>query len=527
MVVTGESLGAMKRPSQFGVAVGRAYELLRADVQAHVRLCRERIGFRYCRFHGLFHDDMLVAVRDAEGGLHFQWSHVDKVLDFLLSIGMKPFLELGPMPAALVSGSETFFWWRMNVTPPRNFGEWEVLVESFTRHCVRRYGLEEVRSWYFEVWNEPNLRAFWAGTWAQYIELYARASAAVKRVDPELRIGGPASAEAKKVPEFLSDCAQRNLPVDFVSTHVYPQNEWNHYEGESPHRPGEFFGETIREIRRQVPKVIPVFWTEYSSLTARTRADVEWVDNPSIDRLESAAFIVRHAFETEDLSDGMVWWVASDVFEEAGIAQSPFSCTYGLVTIDGIPKASFRAFEMLAQLKGHRLSPSFEGGGRGVDDASANQCTPRSPTPTPPSREGRGVAVFRDGEILRLLAWNDASVAEPQEWSETLQLSLNGPSVATRRLVKAGQGSAFETWVEMGRPQELTPAQLEALQYASQPACRIEPIEPSSGMAKIELRLLPGEIEAIEIAPVSEPAHNRDHYTADVAAWNEALAGPG
>ncbi|HRK22621.1 MAG TPA: hypothetical protein PLX06_12470, partial [Fimbriimonadaceae bacterium] len=496
LTVTHRSLPNLHRPWRKGVAVGRAYELLRADVQEHLALCRRKIGFEYCRFHGLFHDDMLVALRDPEGALHFQWNQVDKIIDFLLSIGMKPFAQLGPMPGALASGSTTFFWWKMNVTPPRDFAEWEALVQAFVRHCVRRYGIEEVRTWYFEVWNEPNLRAFWDGTWEQYLELYARSAAAVKSVDPNLKIGGPASAEAKKIPEFLAECAQRGIPVDFVSTHVYPQNEWNHYEGESPHAPGEFYGDTLRRVRNEAGQT-PLFWTEWNALSARTRDDVDWTDNTSIDRLEAAAFTVRACIELDDQSDGLFWWVASDVFEEAGIAQSPFSSTYGLLTIDGIPKASFRAFEMLAELKGERVEV--------VSDLH-----PKAPSSfSGENEEGVGVTAFRDGEILRLLLWNDASVADPQTWEDSILVEADSPQTLTRRQIRKGKGSAYESWIEVGRPHEITPLQKQALLAASEPQTSMLTLEPTDGKVTISFRLEPGEVALFEVAPASETAHNR------------------
>lgn len=172
----------LRMPWKQGITVGRAYELLRADLLDHLRLVQRVVGYRYCRFHGVFHDDMDVVRRDAGGKLFFQWHHVDKVYDALLALGLKPFVELNPMPAALASGTQTIFAWKMNVTLPREYDEWAQLVRAFTEHLIERYGLDEVATWYFEVWNEPNLSGFWSGTQEDYWRLYDVSARTLKSV---------------------------------------------------------------------------------------------------------------------------------------------------------------------------------------------------------------------------------------------------------------------------------------------------------------------------------------------------------
>ena len=137
----------LRKPWKNAIAIGRAFELLRQDTLDHLRMVQRAIGYRYCRFHGLFHDEMAVVARRADGTLGFRWQQIDKVYDALLEMGLKPFVELNAMPSALASGTQTIFDWKLNVTPPKDYGEWEQLVQAFTRHCVDRYGLDEVRQW--------------------------------------------------------------------------------------------------------------------------------------------------------------------------------------------------------------------------------------------------------------------------------------------------------------------------------------------------------------------------------------------
>jgi xylan 1,4-beta-xylosidase len=196
---------------------------LRADWQEHLRRCRRELGFERVRFHGLLCDDVGTHVQ--HGGQSIDsFFNADRIIDFLLSIEVRPFVELSFMPRALASGDQTIFSYRANVTPPADPGAWAGLVHRLASHWVDRYGIEEVRRWYFEVWNEPNLAAFWAGTQEDYFALYRATALALKSVDVGLRVGGPATAANAWLPEFLDFCEREGLPADFVSTHHYPND---------------------------------------------------------------------------------------------------------------------------------------------------------------------------------------------------------------------------------------------------------------------------------------------------------------
>ncbi|HEY9155055.1 MAG TPA: hypothetical protein VIM69_07995, partial [Opitutaceae bacterium] len=238
------------------VGAGRAHEGLRASWLEQLKFSVEHCGFRYVRFHGLFHDDMFV-YREEAGRPGYNFQYVDDLFDRLLAMNIRPFVELGFCPRDLASGTETIFWWKGNVSPPKDYGRWAALIRACAIHWIDRYGLDEVRKWYFEVWNEPNLKGFFAGTRTQYFELYKATVLALKSVDSLLRVGGPATSnyvpdarfdgetedesyhsvvtKAKAldrlkwrpvwVEAFLDYCAKEKLAVDFVSTHPYP-TDW-------------------------------------------------------------------------------------------------------------------------------------------------------------------------------------------------------------------------------------------------------------------------------------------------------------
>ncbi|HET8783429.1 MAG TPA: hypothetical protein VFM63_13475, partial [Pyrinomonadaceae bacterium] len=191
---------------------------LRADWQSQLQRAQRELGFQYVRFHGLLSDDFRLLVRD--GNKHFySFFNCDQVFDFLLSIGIRPFVELSFMPNALASGGKTVFGYEANITPPRNYKQWSGLIAALVSHCAERYGKKEVRDWFFEVWNEPNLSAFWAGTQREYFKLYRHTAEAIKNIDESFRVGGPATAKSEWIEDFVKFCDRNEVPADFITTH--------------------------------------------------------------------------------------------------------------------------------------------------------------------------------------------------------------------------------------------------------------------------------------------------------------------
>lgn len=470
---------------------GRAAELLREDFLSHLARAKEALGFEYLRFHGLFHDEMAVVTRRKDGSLCFHWRMVDQVFDTLLRMGIRPFVELNPMPVALASGDQTIFHFKMNVTPPRDFSEWGQLVEAFARHCVQRYGLHEVRHWYFEVWNEPNLAGFWSGTRKEYWELYLQSALAVKRVDSSLRIGGPATAQAMWIPELIEYCDTHNVPLDFVSTHSYQQDELTFYpqRKDSPHAPADYLLDQFKRIKREVGESkrpdLEIHWTEWNSISANAKGEISWTNNPSTDSLYCGSFLLHHCTRADDLCDSLSWWIISDIFGEDGISPLPFSHTYGLFTPHGLPKASFHAFKWLARMNGERLA--FE---------------------TAPDNPACGSLITREASTIRALLWYHPPVENAKgDWSDSIEIDLPSDMVLTRAQLRAGKGSAYETWKATGCPPNLTPSQEEALAHAAEPDQSLEAIP--AGTCRIEFSLQPYEVLFLEWGPAEPPAERR------------------
>ncbi|WPV01730.1 cellulase family glycosylhydrolase [Mucilaginibacter sp. cycad4] len=333
------------------VGAGRANEGLRADWQQQLAVVRKECGFKYIRMHGLLTDDMAVYREDRNGNPEYNYQYVDALYDYILSIGMKPFVELGFMPGALASGSKTIFWWRGNVTPPKDYKKWEDLIRNLTQHFTERYGTDEVKKWYFEVWNEPNLKdGFWTGSQEDYFKLYQYSAKAIKSVNPAYKVGGPATAGAAWVPEMIDFCSKNSVPIDFISTHAYgvKQGFLDEYgsTGTVLDKNHESVSGDVRNSRKQIENyTIPgleLHYTEWSS--SYTPSD------PIHDSYHEAAYILEKLKQTGSAANSMSYWTFTDIFEEAGPRFTPFHGGFGLLNTQGIKKPAFFAYSFLNKL---------------------------------------------------------------------------------------------------------------------------------------------------------------------------------
>ncbi len=337
------------------IGAGRANEGLRADWQSQLKEAKQKCGFEFIRMHGLLCDDMGV-YREEHGKPIYNWQYIDPLYDFLVDLKVRPFVELGFMPGALASGDKTIFWWRGNVTPPKDYAKWGGLIEALVRHWVERYGEAEVRKWYFEVWNEPNLDGFWAADQKEYFRLYTATANAIKAVSKDLRVGGPATAGNAWVPEFVDYCSNSHTPLDFITTHTYGVDvgyldEFGGRGTVLSRNPDSVSGDVKRvreEIKGSAMPNLPLHYTEWSS--SYTPAD------PVHDSYVSAAYILDKLRNSIDFADSMSYWTFTDIFEEAGPRATPFHGGFGLINYQGIEKPAFRAYEYLNKLGPNRLN---------------------------------------------------------------------------------------------------------------------------------------------------------------------------
>jgi len=314
------------------VGSDRAVVALREQWLSDLDVVKKAAGIKSVRFHGLFNDEMGVW---PQGSKQPNFLYVDMVFDAMLERGVKPLVELSFMPAELASGASTIFFYRGNTTPPKDMAKWGELVASLGRHCVDRYGIQEVSSWNFEVWNEPNLVYFWTGTQQEYFELYRQSAMALKGVDKRLRVGGPSTARAGWVGDLLAFCSSQQVPIDFASTHIYPDDPQDKVFGAGVHYPyEEVIGRALTKVQQEIKASstpdVPLYITEWSS------------QNP--------AFIAHTVKSTMGLAEIMSFWTFDNVFEELGIPKGFLNAGFGLLGMRGVPRPSFHTFALLHKL---------------------------------------------------------------------------------------------------------------------------------------------------------------------------------
>ena len=469
-----------------GTCAGRANEGLRTAWVEQLQQAVQAGGFRYLRMHGLFDDDMCVYFERPNGTAVYSWQYIDEVYDRMLSLGVRPFVELSFFPKGIAAdGSKQQMWYGNRVTPDRSrYPKWHDLVKAFCQHVVDRYGLDEVSQWYFEVWNEPNLDfGFFDGTKSDYFELYKTTAAAVKSVSERLRVGGPATSnfiadqrhdgertdnsrsvfypqetinkqqwKGVWIEEFLNYCAQEQLPVDFISCHAYPTD----YALDPVSKKGKDAIRYVHSLRDDLQ------WLRSTiAQSAFPQAELhitEWSTSPNSrdrmhDMLPPAAYIVKASLECQHLANSVMYWTFTDIFEEKGGGEEIFHGGFGMINLQGIVKPSFHAYRMLHQLGDEQLYNT---------------------DPVVVSRHS-------DTGLITALAYNypkEFEQAVPaakngstymQASAKQLKLQLRGlkpGATFTIETLDKEHGNAYDAWQQMGRPHSPTRQQTAELRRA-------------------------------------------------------------
>lgn len=418
---------------------GRAILALREGYREDLRAVKAITGLRYVRFHGILMDEVGVYDEDRQGRPIYNFTYVDQIYDGLLQQGVRPFVEISFMPEKMASRPDRHnFWYHQFVAPPKSYDAWDALMTAFAQHLIARYGIDEVATWYFEVWNEPNLR-FWTGkpVQATYFELYDHTARALKQVDSRLRVGGPSTARSQWVGDFLAHTTANHVPVDFVSSHIYAMDNPKVDLGVDEKVPEEeMVYRGVKQMRDELnaspAPSTPLIVSEFSASRP---------DSGRRDSLYMGPWLAHVISECDGLAQTMAFWPFSDVFEEHGVAHGPFADGgRGLIAPDNVPKPSYRAFELLHKLGDERLAA--------------------------PQKD---VIVTRrkDGTLVIAL-WNMVPVGASAEAAlpKTFQLALAHHSSAGHATVyrlDAHHGDSRGAWERMGSPEYPTSAQVKQL----------------------------------------------------------------
>lgn len=419
---------------------GRAILSLRESYRRDLREVKQATDFKYVRFHAILHDEVGLYDEDSAGKPVYNFSYVDQIYDGLLENGVRPFVELSFMPRKLAAQQTLHaFWYQPIVSPPKDWTKWGDLVSHLARHLVDRYGIDEVSQWYFEVWNEPNID-FWAGEPKEetYYQLYDAAARALREVSAQLRVGGPATAQAAWVDRFIRHCAENRVPLDFVSTHVYGNDTAQDVFGKEETIPRtQMVCRAARKVHDQVKATprpdLPIIWSEYNA---------SYKNEPDV---TDSAFMGPWLADTIRQCDGLVeimsYWTFSDVFEEQGVVKQPFYGGYGLIAEGGLPKPSFNAFKLLHHLGRRRIAENSE-----------------------------SALVTRESDgTLKIAVWN-LFLPEETGQPKTVTLVVKGVSDRHRAVISrvdSTHGSLLDAYGAMGKPVNPSRKQINELRRAA------------------------------------------------------------
>jgi xylan 1,4-beta-xylosidase len=422
---------------------------------------------------------------DATGKPVYDWRTIDRIFDTYVQAGAKPFVEIGFMPEVLSVKPEPYIrhWPKPDdgigwSYPPKDYGKWSELISEWVRHSIARYGKSEVESWYWEVWNEPDI-SYWRGTPEEYEKLYDYASEGVKRVLPTARVGGPATTgpanpkAAVFLQQFLKHCARgtdyatgsTGAPLDFITYHAKgaPEIAEGHVRmGLSHNLKDVAKGLEIVTAFPQFKK-LPIILSECdpegcAACSARLYPHNAYRNGALYPSYTAVALdnILKLADRYQANLEGMLTWAFE--FED-----QPYFDGLRTLATNGVDKPVLNLFRMLGMMQGERV-PVTSTGAVALDQI-LEQGVPEAP-------DVDALASRSDREIS-VLVWNyqDDDLAAREA---TVKLTVSGiPDMAPRVLLRhyridRDHSNAYTLWQRLGSPQNPTPQQYMQLEAAGQ-----------------------------------------------------------
>ncbi|WMJ87321.1 GH39 family glycosyl hydrolase [Anaerocolumna sp. MB42-C2] len=487
--------------------VGRAKDMLMQKVQYELITLQKEIGFQYIKFHGILDDSMMLYNEDKSGNPYLTFTYVDEVLDFLLSIGFKPLIQLSFMPKLLAKNPEsTIFYNPVILSEPNNYNKWVYYITELTKHFIKRYGLSEVRTWLFSFWNVPfKTYVFAFETNEIAYELYRITRNCVKECDPHLLFGTPSYGSinfaSSEFYDFLDYCKANNCYPDFYNIHCYPVKTSTTKDlatlGES-YRDSEndkiilsddpdYMAHTIDCYKKKMtgyPK-LPTYITEWAS----TSSHRDWLN----DTCYRSSYIIKNILENYDSMDSFCNWCISDTLEELPLSNEEFHGELGLFTLSGIKKPAYYAFTFLNKLLDTLID---KGNGYFI---TTNQ------------KGDYAIILYNYSHISPLYAqgvlfnvtflerYNAIVDANSMEADLVLTQIENGDYILTEQIVNRDYGSAFDEWVRMGALPLTSEEEINTLKGRSMPKINKMNIQISNNLLNYYADLKPHEIRLVTI----------------------------
>ena len=465
-----DNLGKIKNNWKNLMTIGKAKEGLLDIVQKQIREIQKDIGYKYIRFHGIFDDEMMIYQEDKLGNVQFNFNYVDSLFDFLLSVNLKPFIELSFMPKDLAKDINHTMYYHESITSiPKSYKNWAFMINALIIHCIERYGVEEVKSWCFEVWNEPDMEAFWSGVEEDYYNLYEVSYRVIKEINKDIKVGGPAIAsitikQTKWLDRYIKYTIDNKCIPDFISFHIYPNeifdinDNFTHKKGLITDSDINYLSNIIDIVKNKLNEFsldnIEVYLTEWNStISCRDLTN---------DTLYKGSYIFKNILENIDKINSFGYWALSDYIEEFRIDKNIFHGGLGLITNNGIKKSAFYSFKLLNELGGNIVD---RGDGYFISKNNNeykvflyNYC--------------HFDKIYSMSDVSNIDIGNRYNVFLDKNINIELKLTnfnvSGGYNLCIKELTRKG-GSSFDTWVKMGQPMQITKEDIEYINSKSIP----------------------------------------------------------
>ncbi|MDQ8188931.1 GH39 family glycosyl hydrolase [Roseibacillus persicicus] len=422
-----------------------------------------------------------IYTEDEEGNPIYNYTIIDGIIDAYLENDVRPYMQLGFMPEALsskptpyrhhwtprASYDEIYTGWTY---PPKDYQKWEELCYLWAKHCLERYGKDEVANWYWQTWNEPNI-GYWRGTTEEFMKLNDHALAGVRRAIPNAKVGGPDVAGGPGgdfLERYIKHClegknhatGEKGTPLDFLSFHA---------KGAPQHRNGHVqmgIANQLRDIDRafaviaQFPELkntpIVIGESDPEGCAACQGPNLAYRNGTMYSSYTAASFPRKLDLATRrgvNLEGALTW-----AFE---FEDQPYFAGFRALATRGIDKPILNTFRMMSQLRGDRLlvrsdceislDEMLKQGVRGRPDVSA--------------------VATRSGERLAIMLWHYHDFDVPGA-DARITLQLDGYSARNKKLshfrIDEQHSNSYNLWLALGSPQEPTNEQLVELKEAGQ-----------------------------------------------------------
>ena len=487
------------------IGVNHVKAILESEIQKELKEAQNKIHFDYIKMHGIFDDRLFVYTEDKYGNPIYNFNLIDQAYDFIISLKLKPLVQLSFMPKALAKNPERkTFESEFIMSMPKDMNKWNHLCSALVNHFILRYGIAEVSTWLFSCWNEPNKENHLFGFEKDedYFYLYQNTYETIKKINKDLNFGGPAflicyGKNIDFLKKFLKFTIKNNVAPDFITVHYYDIELSNEFflQLDSKNKlwlakEGNNLKDSIIKVKELVKNLNlsdkPIYVTEWNSTTSHS--------DLLSDTCFKSTYLVKNILSAQPYLDGICYWLLNDMNDEVFLPNNIFHGGLGLYTYNGIKKPSFYAFSFLHELTGKWITSGNNYLLTEKDGSYFLIIYNYSHFSYRYSREiGTNTSyldrynVFPDAKIVNIALRIDF---------------LSGDFLITEKIINRDYGSAFDNFVSLGGNEPLNEEELEYLKNISMPL--IKKYKLSSTPLNINVKLEPHEVKLLKIEKARE-----------------------